>query len=180
MRAALILCLRSVISFLVLLPLSVAGGAEFSGRLLAVASNERFLEDRPDFVERLKEAGMKDYCGWLAYFWDDGVWARSMGIARMIVPRAETDPEFFADPDDIPRDAIHHQSWARMNEHERAWYQDLAFAGWDAADSFIKLNPELLVHNPHDRSGVIPYEQRMLMKQGRFEECLRNWPPREI
>jgi len=43
------------------------------------------------------------------------------------------------------------------------------------ADAWIGAHGVELVVDPHDFSGVVPYARRMDLKQGRFEQCLREW-----
>jgi hypothetical protein len=142
------------------------------------ASNENLGDRAPDAVDKLIKAGPEPYCENVAEFWDDGTWAASMGIANIIFGR---DPNYAvpANPDDLPRDGIHHGAWNQMTEHEQTWYAFLFHAGWLAGRAFMKAHPDVLIVDPHDFSGHIPIGFRMELKQGRFEQCLREWPPRE-
>jgi hypothetical protein len=142
------------------------------------ASNER-LGEPPDRVRQLLEAGREDYCEVLAEFWDDGTWAASMGIANVILDRpADYVPP--RDPADLQRDGIRRFKAGETTEREMTWYAFLFHAGWLAGHAFMAEHPEALVADPHDFSGVIPLEARAALKQGRFEKCLREWPPREV
>lgn len=139
------------------------------------ASSER-LRDR---VDELKASGPIAYCSNVAEYWDDGAWARSMGVARAVLPRLPTEPMPYETPDTLPRDGIHLPAWSTMTPREQLWYVDLFDAGWTAGAKFIAEHPAQLIDNPHDFSGVIPYRLRMQMKQERFEKCLEAWPPIE-
>lgn len=132
---------------------------------------------RPDYVEALKSAGRVAYCGELANRWDDGTWARAMGIADLILIPQVGEPRQWPNPDEMPRDGIRHQSWVEMNDNERAWYAILFHAGWKAADAWIAGHASEVIADPHDFTGVIPYLSRMEMKQKRFEKCLHEWKP---
>ena len=142
-----------------------------------VAEAQTVKPTRPDYVEALKSAGRVAYCGELASRWDDGTWARSMGIADVIFEPKVGEPRQWDDPDKMPRDGIRHQSWLAMNDNERAWYTPLFHDGWKMADRWIAGNADKLIESPHDFTGVIPYMSRMEMKQKRFEKCLQEWKP---
>jgi hypothetical protein len=148
-------------------------------RLSHAASNEHLGDRAPDAVDRLIKGGPTPYCENVAEFWDDGVWAVSMDIADAIFGR---DPDYTvpADPADLPHDGIRHGAWNGMTEHEQGWYADLFHAGWKVGRAFMGEHPNVLIADPSDFSGHIPLGFRTQLKQGRFEECLRAWPPREI
>lgn len=139
--------------------------------------------DKPDGVDTLKSHGVQAYCGVLAEFFDDGTWTRSMGIAMEIHqgPNGVCPKRDETDPSKLSRTGVCHAKWHDMTDRERGFYQSAFEAGWKAADKYIaKSPPAELVVDPHDFTGVIPYVNRMKMKQDRFEDCLEHWPPLEV
>lgn len=158
----------------VALTLALAG---FGASFVQSASNESIGADpnRPDFIDALRGAGMVTYCGELAERWDDGTWSRAMGIADVIKAPEPGKPHSWANPDDIPRDYVRHQSWDRMNANEQAWYAMHFHAGWKTADQWISAHPLELNPEKHDFTGLIPFMERMILKQHRFEACLQDW-----
>jgi hypothetical protein len=146
-------------------------------QLSFAASNEHLGDRAHDRVDTLIEAGRTDYCGMVAEYWDDGTWAASIGIADAIITR----PDDFITPDDpadLPRDGIRRfKESDDLTEHEQGWYADLFHAGWKAGSEFMLEHPEVLIDRRD--TGRIPLGFRAELKQGRFEQCLREWPPRE-
>lgn len=133
-----------------------------------------------DEIDRLKTKGVMAYCSVVADFWDDGAWARSMGVAMVVLPA----PTGYVRPDDqakMPRDGVRHASWFRMTEREKNFYLSAFEAGWKFADVFIaEAKPDVLTDTPTDFTGVIPYATRMNLTHDRFLECLHHWPPLEV
>jgi hypothetical protein len=148
------------------------------GALSFSAPNEHLTEPRPrDRVDRLIDMGQVEYCKVVTDHWDDGVWAAAMGIADAII--ANPDGFVPATPDDMPRDGALHRAWATMTEHEKAFYAPLFHEGYAAGWAFMEERPEVLILEPHDFIGRIPLGFRRQLEQGRFERCLREWPPME-
>lgn len=138
------------------------------------ASNEHLR----DGIDRLGDMDITMYCGNVAEYHDDGMWAASMGIADEILGRTAEEPDVYT-LDKLPREGIHHHAWNGMNSRERAWYSIHFHQGWKDGSKFISENPEALVEHPQDMSGLIPIQIRMEMKEARYRLCLHEGRPRE-
>jgi hypothetical protein len=138
------------------------------------ASNEHFR----DGIDKLRDMDISNYCMNVAEYWDDGIWARSMGIADAIFGRSAEEPAQYT-VEALPREGIHHHAWDGLNAREQQWYAAHFHQGWKDGATFIAENPTLLVADPRDMSGVIPFPIRMAMKEARFNLCLHEGRPRE-
>lgn len=137
------------------------------------ASNERFRDN----IDRLRDQPITDYCMNVAEVWDDGIWAKSMGIAENVMNRADGEPDQYT-MDQLPKDGIRYKGWDAQTEREKAWYMIHFHAGYKDGEAFIHDNPEVLV-DMRDMSGVIPLPLRMQMKDARFKLCLHEGRPKE-
>lgn len=138
------------------------------------ASNEHLR----DGIDKLGEMDITMYCANVAEYWDDGLWARSMDIPDAILGRSEDEPPKYS-LEALPKDGVHHHAWNGMNERERAWYAQHFHQGWKDGAKFIAENPEVLIVDPKDMSGVIPFQVRMEMKDARYQLCLHEGRPKE-
>lgn len=138
------------------------------------ASNEHLR----DGIDRLNSMDITMYCTNVAEYWDDGMWASSMGVADEIFGRSADEPRIYSF-EALPRDGVHHHAWNAMNQREKAWYAGHFHQGWKDGAKFIAANPTLLIEDPHDMSGVIPFPLRMEMKEARYKLCLHEGRPKE-
>src|SRR5258708_7400300 len=91
-----------------------------------------------DVVEQLDRGGVQLFCVNAASVFDQGTWARSIGIARELKQSPAGMSTTVASADEVPKEAMYHQDWDAMSSRDQAFFQKNIFAGYDAADQLLK------------------------------------------
>lgn len=125
------------------------------------------LFSRADVVGQLDRGGVQLYCVNAASVFDQGTWARSIGIARDLKQSPPGLPTRTASADEVPKESMYHPDWDQLTERDQAFFQKHIFAGYDAADGLVK-------DSGKNATEVLTKQTRDSMQEAYFLECLRT------
>lgn len=132
---------------------------------------------RADVTAQMERGGVQLICTNAIDAFDQGVWARSLGIPKTIKQAPPGMPTIAAS-EDVPRDSLYHPDWDKLTERDKAFFQKHLFAGYDAADamvsSFLEKLKDIQDNEGFSIDAVLSIKARQVMADGYFKECLRT------
>lgn len=136
-----------------------------------------FVPAKADRIDQLAEGRVPTaLCTEAAGIFDQGIWARNVGIARAIEQSPAGAPTTVASIEDVYKAAMRHPNWDDLTDQERIFFQAHVFNGWDMAnDMIVKAEQEaaaLPENKDYSITAVIGRTDQSRLTQGYFEKCM--------